>query len=73
MVYDEVGAWSGRVHPQGAFEGLMLGSVSHAVIHGAGCAVAVVGEGPRVARGDGSSYADPKAVTSPAAVFERVV
>ena len=30
---------------RGAFEGLLLGSVSHAVIHGAKCAVAVVGEG----------------------------
>ncbi len=30
---------------RGAFEGMLLGSVSHAVIHGAGCAVAVVGEG----------------------------
>ena len=30
---------------RGAFEGLVLGSVSHAVIHGASCAVAVVGEG----------------------------
>jgi nucleotide-binding universal stress UspA family protein len=33
---------------RGAFEGMLLGSVSHAVIHGAGCAVAVVGEGPGV-------------------------
>ena len=45
MVYDEVGAWSGRAHPRGAFEGMMLGSVSHAVIHGAGCAVAAVAGG----------------------------
>ena len=30
---------------RGAFHGMLLGSVSHAVIHGAGCAVAVVGEG----------------------------
>ncbi len=30
---------------RGAFEGMLLGSVSHAVIHGAGCTVAVVGEG----------------------------
>jgi len=30
---------------RGAFEGLLLGSVSHAVIDGAGCTVAVVGEG----------------------------
>jgi nucleotide-binding universal stress UspA family protein len=30
---------------RGAFEGMMLGSVSHAVIHGAGCAAAVVGKG----------------------------
>jgi nucleotide-binding universal stress UspA family protein len=30
---------------RGAFEGLLLGSVSHAVIHGARCAVAVVGAG----------------------------
>lgn len=30
---------------RGAFEGMLLGSVSHAVIHGARCAVAVVGEG----------------------------
>lgn len=30
---------------RGAFEGMLLGSVSHAVIHGASCAVAVVGEG----------------------------
>ena len=30
---------------RGAFEGMLLGSVSHAVIHGVGCAVAVVGEG----------------------------
>jgi nucleotide-binding universal stress UspA family protein len=29
---------------RGAYEGMLLGSVSHAVIHGAGCAVAVVGE-----------------------------
>jgi nucleotide-binding universal stress UspA family protein len=29
---------------RGAFEGMLLGSVSHAVIHGARCAVAVVGE-----------------------------
>jgi nucleotide-binding universal stress UspA family protein len=29
---------------RGAFEGMLLGSVSHAVIHGAGCAVAVVGK-----------------------------
>jgi nucleotide-binding universal stress UspA family protein len=28
---------------RGAFEGMLLGSVSHAVIHGARCAVAVVG------------------------------
>jgi nucleotide-binding universal stress UspA family protein len=30
---------------RGAFEGMLLGSVSHAVIHGATCAVAVVGAG----------------------------
>jgi nucleotide-binding universal stress UspA family protein len=30
---------------RGAFEGLLLGSVSHAVIHGARCAVAVVDDG----------------------------
>ncbi len=30
---------------RGAFEGMLLGSVSHAVIHGAPCVVAVVGEG----------------------------
>jgi len=30
---------------RGAFEGMLLGSVSHAVIHAAGCAVAVVGKG----------------------------
>ncbi len=30
---------------RGAFHGMVLGSVSHAVIHGAECAVAVVGEG----------------------------
>ena len=30
---------------RGAFEGMVLGSVSHAVIHGAQCAVAIVGEG----------------------------
>ena len=30
---------------RGTFEGMLLGSVSHAVIHGASCAVAVVGEG----------------------------
>ena len=30
---------------RGAFHGMLLGSVSHAVIHGAECAVAVVGEG----------------------------
>ena len=29
---------------RGSFEGMLLGSVSHAVIHGAGCAVAVVDE-----------------------------
>lgn len=29
---------------RGAFEGMLLGSVSHAVIHGATCAVAVVGK-----------------------------
>jgi nucleotide-binding universal stress UspA family protein len=29
---------------RGAFEGMLLGSVSHAVIHGAACAVAVVSE-----------------------------
>ena len=33
------------IRGRGAFEGLVLGSVSEAVIHGAGCAVAVVGEG----------------------------
>jgi nucleotide-binding universal stress UspA family protein len=32
---------------RGVFEGMLLGSVSHAVIHGARCAVAVVGEGQR--------------------------
>jgi nucleotide-binding universal stress UspA family protein len=32
---------------RGAFEGLLLGSVSHAVIHGARCAVAVVEDGQR--------------------------
>ncbi|MFN7151321.1 MAG: universal stress protein, partial [Microthrixaceae bacterium] len=32
---------------RGAFEGMLLGSVSHAVIHGARCAVAVVGETER--------------------------
>ena len=32
---------------RGVFEGMMLGSVSHAVIHGARGAVAVVGEGQR--------------------------
>jgi nucleotide-binding universal stress UspA family protein len=31
---------------RGAFEGMLLGSVSHAVIHGAECAVAVVEERP---------------------------
>jgi nucleotide-binding universal stress UspA family protein len=31
---------------RGAFEGMLLGSVSHAVIHGARCAVAVVGDAP---------------------------
>jgi nucleotide-binding universal stress UspA family protein len=30
---------------RGAFEGMLLGSVSHAVIHGADCAVAVIEEG----------------------------
>ncbi|HEX6148474.1 universal stress protein [Nocardioides sp.] len=30
---------------RGAFEGMFLGSVSHAVIHGADCAVAIVDEG----------------------------
>ena len=30
---------------RGAFEGMLLGSVGHAVIHGASCAVAVVDEG----------------------------
>jgi nucleotide-binding universal stress UspA family protein len=29
---------------RGAYEGMLLGSVSHAVIHGAGCTVAVVGQ-----------------------------
>jgi nucleotide-binding universal stress UspA family protein len=29
---------------RGAFEGMLLGSVRHAVIHGARCTVAVVGE-----------------------------
>jgi nucleotide-binding universal stress UspA family protein len=28
----------------GAFEGMLLGSVSHAVIHGSRCAVAAVGD-----------------------------
>jgi nucleotide-binding universal stress UspA family protein len=32
---------------RGVFEGMLLGSVSHAVIHGARCAVAAVGEGQR--------------------------
>jgi nucleotide-binding universal stress UspA family protein len=32
---------------RGAFAGMVLGSVSHAVIHGADCPVAVVGEGQR--------------------------
>jgi nucleotide-binding universal stress UspA family protein len=31
---------------RGAFQGMLLGSVSHAVIHGAECAVAVVGRAP---------------------------
>jgi nucleotide-binding universal stress UspA family protein len=30
---------------RGAFHAMLLGSVSHAVIHGAECAVAVVGQG----------------------------
>jgi nucleotide-binding universal stress UspA family protein len=30
---------------RGAYEGMLLGSVSHAVIHGSSCAVGVVGEG----------------------------
>lgn len=30
---------------RGAFEGMLLGSVSHAVIHGAECTVAIIGEG----------------------------
>jgi nucleotide-binding universal stress UspA family protein len=32
---------------RGVFEWMLLGSVSHAVIHGARCAVAAVGEGQR--------------------------
>lgn len=35
---------------RGAFTGMLLGSVSHAVIHGADCPVAVVGEGQRYLR-----------------------
>jgi hypothetical protein len=35
----------GRHTRSGAFEGMLLSSVSHAVIHGAGSAVAVVGDG----------------------------
>jgi nucleotide-binding universal stress UspA family protein len=46
---------------RGAFEGMLLGAVSHAVIHGAGCAVAVVGGGPGVTRGDGLPYTDTEA------------
>lgn len=34
---------------RGAFQGMLLGSVSHAVIHGAECAVAVVGTAPGTA------------------------
>lgn len=41
---------------RGAFEGMLLGSVSHAVIDGARCAVAVVGDGQTVSssRSEGS-------------------
>jgi nucleotide-binding universal stress UspA family protein len=47
---------------RGAFEGMVLGSVSHAVIHGAGCTAAVLGQGSRVTRGDVLPYAETEAV-----------
>ena len=40
-MYREVGAWSSEAYPAGA---VLLGSVSHAVIHGAASPVAVVPE-----------------------------
>lgn len=48
---------------RGAFKGMVLGSVSHAVIHGAQCAVAVVGDerpaGPRPDMEDPASEREP--------------
>jgi nucleotide-binding universal stress UspA family protein len=44
---------------RGAFEGMLLGSVSHAVIHGARCAVAVVGDGRTVPSGPSDRARDP--------------
>jgi nucleotide-binding universal stress UspA family protein len=42
---------------RGAFEGMLLGSVSHALIYGAACPVAVVGE-PLPDRGAATAHAD---------------
>jgi len=44
---------------RGAFEGMLLGSVSHAVIHGARCAVAVVGDGQPVPSRPSDRAVDP--------------
>jgi nucleotide-binding universal stress UspA family protein len=41
---DEAGLVVVGTRGRGTFQGMLLGSVSHAVIHGARCAVAVVDE-----------------------------